>query len=522
MQKIARLGFLAVLAVLLMCAVSDDAFAQKKGKKKKKKKKKGKVVKVEEVKPVEPTIDTSEADALFNQPTYSSEDSTNYSLYREFFKQKAYGDAMPYWRIIYANAPAVRKTPLLNGEVMYTNYLNLEITHAICEKGEAEGRSKKLCKEKELGKFKGWKYKDDKVAQAYMDSINMVYKTRVEHFGQEGYITYLQSKLLAKYQPQEKDSIFSLRSKAIEIEAEDATYDVVYYYFRTLLSQVKAKTITIDQLVDKYDQLAEIIDYNKENNEKYAAKYEKYGDIMESTVEKLTDAQNAAKTAKAEANATDCPTIKKVYGEKYKTNPEDISIVKTLYKKLKKGGCKSDPLFMEVLLKWQTLEPSASRARFIAQTYQKQKNYAQAKSFYETSLDLESDNTKKAKVYMSLAKIEQVANSNNSKAREYARKAASMRAGWGDPYLFIGDLYMRSKSSCSGDGFGGSSVYWVAYDMYAHAKEVDPDVYKKAAEKMSNARKGFPSKETIFMKTGKGPGGRFSVGCWIQQSTTVR
>ena len=101
MQKIARLGFLAVLAVLLMCAVSDDAFAQKKGKKKKKKKKKGKVEQViEEVKPAEPTIDTSEADALFNQPTYSSEDSTNYSLYREFFKQKAYNDAMPYWRII--------------------------------------------------------------------------------------------------------------------------------------------------------------------------------------------------------------------------------------------------------------------------------------------------------------------------------------------------------------------------------------------------------------------------------------
>ena len=230
MQKIARLGFLALLAVLLMCAVSDDAFAQKKGKKKKKKKK-GKVEQVkEEVKPAEPSIDTSEADALFNQPTYSKEDSTNYSLYREFFKQEAFDDAMPYWRIIYNGSPAVRKTPLLNGEDMYTHYLDQQISHVVCEKGETKGNDKGLCKDKDLGKFVGWKFKDDKVAQAYLDSINMVYETRVEHFGEEGYITYLKSKLLAKYQPEKEDSIFSLRAKTIEIEAEDATYDVVYYW----------------------------------------------------------------------------------------------------------------------------------------------------------------------------------------------------------------------------------------------------------------------------------------------------
>lgn len=548
MQKLAKIASLTLFTVLFMCILSVDCDAQKVKKKRKKKKRKGKVEKVDTkptppATPTKPTktdttgksIDTSEADALLKEDkdkwgTDSLETIKNYSLYREFYKQKGYDDAIGYWRYVYKNAPSARKTPLLDGEKMYKHYLDAEITGAICKDGEAE--NKKACKEK--GGFVKHKFKSDATAKALFDTINNIYETRVKHFGEEGYVTTKKAKLLYKYYPEQKDVIFALRKEAIDKEAEDADYVIVYQYFRNLLQKAKAKEIALDTLVEKYDALAEVMDYNINNNEdeKRVEKYQKYFDKMETTMNKILEKREAIAVAKADAkaaatekaklaNATDCPTIKQVYGDKYRANPTDLTTIKILYKRLKKGGCKSDPLFMEALLKWQSLDPSASRARYIAQTYQKQSNISAATDYYKKSLDLESDPTKQAKVYMKLARIEQVGNNNYSAARNYAKKAAQLQAGWGDPYIFIGDLYLRSKSSIS-DGLGGSSVYWVAYDMYAKAKEIDPTLGSKAKQKMSNARKGFPNKETLFMSKGLSPGARFTVGGWIGQSTRVK
>ena len=85
-------------------------------------------------------LDTSEQDAFLIDEkdkwgTDSIETVKNYSLYREFFKQGAYADALPYWRYVYKNAPSARKTPLMNGEQMYKKELDNQITAAVCNDG---------------------------------------------------------------------------------------------------------------------------------------------------------------------------------------------------------------------------------------------------------------------------------------------------------------------------------------------------------------------------------------------------
>ena len=547
MRYLSKLSILSLVVTILLCMGSVDGFAQKKKKNKKKKKEKTeKVVKktnetIKETKEIAREAKTA-ADALLDEEkglwgateADSLEAVKNYSLYREFYKQGSYEDALPYWRYIYKNIPAARKTPLMDGEKMYRNYLEKQLESCVCKSGEipVEDPAKMVTYQKECknkGGFIKWKYKDEAKAQAYMDTINMIYDTRVKHFSQKGFLLAKKSQMLSKFYPQERDKIFDLREKSIEIEAEDSDPVTVYYYFNSLMGKLSNKEITSDQLATKYDMLSDIMDYNIENNsnDKQVEKYQKYGERMESKMDKILSARenalSAAKNAaakKAAAKAMDCPSIKSHYGAQLSANPNDLQTVKIYYSKLKKAGCKSDPAFLEVLLKWQSLEPSASRARYIAQTYQKQKNYAKAVEFYNKSLDLESDASKKAKTYMSLAKIEQVANSNYIKAREYAQKAAAAQAGWGDPYIFIGNLYLRSKSQCNSDGLGGASVYWVAYDMFAKANDIDPS--SVATGKMSDARRGFPSKENLFMSKGVQPGSRFKVGCWINQNTTVK
>lgn len=495
---------LLLLASFLLLSFSADCFAQKK--------KKDKKTKAPPVEVVEDTIVT-EKDALLSEDaakwgTDSLETVKNYSLYREFFKQKLYKDAMPYWEYIITNAPSARKTPLVDGEKMYKHYLDEQITGTVCVDKEIKKVSKKACKE--FGGFKAWKITDRAVFDALLDSLFQLYDLRVEHFGEEGYITTKKSRDLVEYTPENEEEIFNLRKKAMEIDAEETEYDVLYYYFKKVKEDYNNKVLTKEQIVEEYDMLSEIVAYNIENNEDYVEKYETVQNYMDNWIDKLV-----------EKTATDCPTVKEVYGAKYRENPNDLVTIKTVYKKLKQNGCTSDPMYFELLEKWNTLEPTASRSRYIGGTYQKRSDYATAIRYYKQSLELEKDPTKNAKIYLRLAKIEQVANGNFAQARTYATKAAEMRAGWGDPYLFIGDLYMRSRDKCP-DALSGYPVYWLAADMYAKAKDIDPDVTAKANEKYSAARKGFPEKSTVFMKLNKSSGSSYSIGCWIQRTTTVR
>lgn len=515
MQRLSKICLLTLIVTVLLGSLSFEGYAQKKGKKND--------PKAEEKKPAA-KVEAAEADALFMEASGkwgpdSSETVKNYSLYREYYKQNLYSDALPYWRYVIKNAPTARKTPYIDGEKMYKTLLEKQIEGAVCKDGTTipgfveEG----ACKDN--GGLVSWKFKDEAKAYAYFDTIFQLYDKRGAAFNETGLMHSLKARTFALYKPQETDAAILMRQKAILEEAEDAPYDLVYQYFRDLVALYGAKKIKPDSMFVAYDKLIDGVNNNVENNEDeyYVALYKQVQEVMENWKERV-DAASSAAVAKA---ATDCPTVLQVYGDKYRANPNDIETLKQVYSKLKQSRCTDTPLYFEVLLKWQTLEPSASQARFIAQQYQKNSDFSNAIKYYSQSLQLETDPAKQAKVYMQLAKMEQVANGNFSKARQHAKKAADLQPGSGEPYLFIGDLYMRSKGSCGDDGFDGHAVYWVAADMYARAREIDPSVASKAAEKINSASKGFPNKETLFFK-GYSVGAPVTVKCWIQQNTTIR
>lgn len=516
MQRLAKIALFSLIMTLLLTTFSINSFAQKKGKK-------GKEEPKTEKKQTTNSAETAEADALLKEAggkwgADSAETVKNYSLYREYYKQNLYNDALPYWRYVIKNAPGARKTPYIDGERMYESFLEQQIESAQCKDGSTiAGFAESPCEEK--GGIDQWKYKDQAKAKAYLDTLFQLYEKRGEVFNEMGYVNVLKARTLAIYRPQDTEAIIAMRKKAIEGEAEDAPFDIVYEYFKDAVNLYNNKKITQDSVFSIQEQLVDITSNNVENNEdaNSVSYYQQVQEVMENWREQVEEA-SAIVVAKS---ATDCATVIQTYGEKLRANPNDLTTVKQVYSKLKQTRCTSDPLYFDVLLKWNALEPSASQSRYIAQQYQKKSDFSNAIKYYTQSLDLESDPAKQAKVYMQLAKMEQVANGNFSQARKYAKKAADLQPGSGDPYLFIGDLYMRSKNSCSDDGLDGHSVYWVAADMYARAKDIDPSVASRASEKYSNASKGFPNKENLFFR-GYNIGGSFTVRCWIQQSTTIR
>ncbi len=603
--------------------------------------------------PEEPIILTAADSLLLEDKMVWGADSNKaqeqYSLYREYFKQDAYADALPYWRTFYAMAPRARKTPYLDGEKMYLALLDDQIEAAECKDGEViDGNKTSSCNDHKG--FVKWKYKDPAVAQAYLDTVFNLLDTREEHFGERGLIAAKKGQILSRYYKEEEKEILSYYDTAIEINAEDAPHYALYPSFVGKRKALAAKEIEGKDLMGYYDRLLEIVDFNidkkedadpedleeitakadkyqavkdklegwyakkEEKRQEYIAEQKKHYEEQKAYYEKQVaeqeaayqaqlaqrdsvlavidqykkdsiaraeyfaelekraaqdeaskkaaedyakqmaqydsqmDAWRQAKSAQEQAvkrqqqavktatqaattassapapsadiggggssqySSMDCGSLK----SEYNSNKSDVATLKQIYSAMKRNSC---PTF-DVLKSIVDMDPSASRCRYVAQTYMKNKDYANASKYYEQSLQYENDQTKKAKVYYQLAKIERVGRNNFSKARNFAQKAAGMQAGWGDPYIFIGDMYMSSRGSCS-DKFDGYSVYWVAADMYAKAAQIDPSVAGKARSKLSSAKRGFPDKEKVFF-AGFQPGQRYKVGCWIGQSTKIR
>jgi hypothetical protein len=411
-----------------------------------------------------------------------------YSLYREYYKQKLYSDALPYWKYVYDNAPALRKTTYLNGTKMYESFIKAA--------------------------------NDSVIKQAYVDTLFMVYDQRITHFGEEGIVAAWQALKMKKYRPWDKDNYNNFVTKAIDIQQEEAEYFVVIPYFKLVINDLRDKTITFDEVEEQYARLSDINNYNINNDhpdsDKYADNQAKLDEIMEKI------------KPKSAPKPKTCAEIKTTYEAEFKANPNDVEAVKILFARLVRAKCKKEAFYHEVLVQYTQLSPSASRCKLIAQRYYNEGKLTKATELLQQALSLETDATKKASIYMSLASIERRNVSDLTpdaakKAREYAKKAADLRPGWGKPYMFIGDLYASSGPLCgSGRGWNSQVVAWAATDMWEKAKDIDPSYTSEANKSINTYKKYYPTVADGHMRGGISNGQSYRIPCWINSTTRVR
>ena len=159
---------------------------------------------------------------------------------------------------------------------------------------------------------------------------------------------------------------------------------------------------------------------------------------------------------------------------------------------------------------------------------QNKKDYVKAAAFFKQALSLleqeeddENLDENAANLELFLAKAYFGAGDFSS-ARVHAKKAASHKSGWGEPYMLIGDMYVESIKKCTDETDGKlKTPYWVAVDMYKKAKSVDASVAGKASAQIAKYSQYFPAKSDAFFYN-LTEGSDYTVGCWINETTKVR
>lgn len=408
-----------------------------------------------------------------------------YSLYREFYKQDNYDDAIQHWRYIFANAPGLSKNTFTNGAKMF----------------------KKLADANK---------EDTTVRQAYVDTLMAIYRKRMECHGDRatvlGYLAYD----LYKYRSKRYGAVYKAFKDAFDEGGENTGYWLVYPFFQYNVLMYNDGKLTDEQILGAYDRL---VGYADANIEKYTAEGN----------QKYIDGWGSAKQKVEEILPRDLLTCSKLVERLERDRDqvfEDLTQLKKAYNNIKLAGadstgerCTSQPIFKDVVLRIVELEPdNATLLTEAGEIFWERGERDQALAMWDKAIAIEDEADKKADLSMTIARVFQREKRYND-ARRYARQAAEYRPNWGAPYILIGDLYASSGSICG--GIDGEIAALPAIDKYARAKAVDPDMAEEAQQRINKYSAYLPTKTYLFERNLQ-EGASYTFSCWIGETTTLR
>ncbi|MBQ4549227.1 MAG: hypothetical protein IJA42_08635 [Bacteroidales bacterium] len=435
--------------------------------------------------------------ALFlagNVTTQAQEDcETDYSLYREYishWKQAKYNpkninqQMITSWRNVYNNCPSLRQNTYLDGVTI--------MTYAFIRPE-----------------------KNAEIKDKYVDTLIMIYDKRAEYFpngkngSQVGNIMGRKGIDIFTWAPHRYEEAYNALKQAIELDGNNSNYAFINTYFTTVITMVKNGKLEESAILDEYDRLSGIVDYNIKVNTEMAN-------------EKVLNNFNETKANLdlAVQPYANCEDLVRIYQPKFDANPNDVELLTKIAQVLEKRKCDDSELYLAVAVNLHKVNPSPESAYLIGKKYLAEKDYNQATKYLLEST--KSENTDWAhQSYIYLAQIMNM-NKNYEQGRTYARRAYELDKSNGEPFIIIGQLYAASAKDCGTGDFYSKTAFWAAVDQFEKAKSIDPSLKDKANELINAYVHYFPTIESIFFN-GFEEGQDFTIeGCWINETTKVR
>lgn len=442
---------------------------------------------------VEPDTEVVQAGpcGTFQDSRNGEEAITAHVLYRDLLKKERYDKAFPLWKKAYTIAPAAdgkRNTHYADGIRFYQRFYD--------------------------------QAKDSLQKEKYVDTIFMFYDQMEECYGETGYVLGRKAfDLYFKYpEMMNEDEVYGYFKESMELDQDSARYFILNPFTDLLVRRYFDEKIGEEEAQKYSGMIINRLEKGLESGEN-----EEQWSIINDYVPSRLSAFEGVK------GFYDCDYYLAKYVPQFDENPEDCELVTTVYRSLIWGGCSEtgNEDFQRIKAVYdencKVVEKVASSS-----TAKDGFNALEAGDF-EKAIDKfkeaaeETDNMdRKAQLYLLVAKIYYGSLKRFPLSREFARKAAEAKPNWGEPHLLIGKLYASSGPLCGpGTGWDSQIVVWPAIDEWQKARNVDPDAAAEATKLINRYTQYMPSKGDVFQRT-LNEGDSFTVGCWIQQKTTIR
>ena len=399
----------------------------------------------------------------------------DYSIYREYSKQQDYKTAYIHWKIPFDECPLINKNIYLDGIKIFRS----RITDATTPELEKNG----------------------------LDTLMLIYDRRIQYYGEKGNVRGRQGVDLLRFGRDDIEYIkeaYGYLKESIELRKLKTSDAVLGSFFSTSIVLFQNNEIDANTVIEDYILVSENIDAQMESKP---------------TDKDLQQLKISINDNFVNEGPGDCETLIAYFEKKAESKQEEIDFLRMLTTLLRNRDCSESELFYRASKNLHKLAPTAESALNLAIMDFKKGKFNGSSDFYQQALNLETDENKKADYYFGMAACNNELK-NKQKARELALKAASIRSGWGEPYILIGQIYADSKTACSSISLP-NAVYWIAVDMFLKAKTIDPSVEDKANKLILAYSKYFPNEEEAFFQNVT-EGNTYSIGCWINETTNAR
>ena len=212
-----------------------------------------------------------------------------------------------------------------------------------------------------------------------------------------------------------------------------------------------------------------------------------------------------------------CENLIPLYQKNFEEKKGDAIWLKRAAGRMDAKECSEDPLFVKLVEALDVLEPSAASKYFLGRLLDEQGKTTQAIEYFNQSVELETDNYKKARTLYKIAT--KLKNRQPSSARRYAQKALEYQPSLGAAHLLIANLYANAANQCGDTPFNKRAIYWRAAEVARRAGRVDPSLKTRAAKAADSYAQRAPSKTDIFNAGMAGK--KVSFNCWVGGSVTV-
>lgn len=276
---------------------------------------------------------------------------------------------------------------------------------------------------------------------------------------------------------------------AMEAAGNEAEYILLDPLGLTLVYLYKDGQIDKATVRDLYTKAVAFADHNIENDHYYKDYYVSGKANMDANIAEIA------------SEVFDCDYFKQDLLPSVEEHKEDWETINYIWQKLMAQGCdEADPELAELKGIYETLvfQERMKDPCYAGTYYQTEGDYDKALASYQECINTTEDNEVKAQVLYSMAHILTWQKGQYGEGNAKAREAASLKGGWGKPYILMGDIISKRATAC--DDWNRRLAAIAAIDKYSYARSIDSEVAGDASSRISRLTASLPGREDGFMR----------------------
>lgn len=402
-----------------------------------------------------------------------AEDCMKYlSYYDEYYKQKNYEEAIPYWRKAYSLCPlSASKNMIIRGPKL-VGILIAKTTNPEQKK-------------------------------ALVDTLMMLYDQNIE-LKPESAVQIRNNKGIDvnKYYTDSKERFDAFES-IISGNGSETKSTFFVYDLDAAIKEYNNGNMGADEVIDIFTRNSELV-----------AGYVPTGKVDSIQVAKVKKDLSSMLVASEIAN---CEKVTEIFQKQFNADSENESLVTRIVKIMNSvPDCQSNDFYLGAIEKLNQLNPEAIPSYTMFRIRASKDDVSGAIEYLKKAI---AENPGNESYVFDMANY-CYQNGRNAEAVEYANKSTQSPVFGGKAFMLLGSIW--GSMNCGGDEFTAYTHFWVAYDYMAKAKKADPSLEDDANRYMGTFAQRFPKTTDAFMYNVK-DGESYTVSCGgFKAITTVR